>query len=491
MSLDAFVWSDHFATGIGIVDAQHQELFKIINQIGNMLVKGDAVSSGESEAMIKSLADYARFHFADEERVMAEGGLDPGYIDSHKELHRRFTQQVITLWQGRASMTDPVQTLYGFLSSWLVYHILGDDQKMARAITRVRGGMTHAEAHKIEIEHAEISNSALLQALHNLYGVVSQQNLDLARANVDLESRVEARSKELSEAYARLSTEHKALVETLAKVEQTQSQLMQSEKMASIGQLAAGVAHEINNPIGFVTSNLGTLGRYANDLLRLIDAAQGDPHAQTVAKEIDLPFLREDIAALLAESRDGLERVRRIVANLKEFSHVDEAAWQQADLLSGLESTINVVWHELKFKTAIVRELQPLPLVRCLPAQINQVFMALLLNAVHAIPEHGVITLRSGHDAKQVWIELADTGSGMTEEVKRRLFEPFFTTKPVGQGAGLGLSMAYDIVSKHGGRFEVESSQGRGSRIRFWLPMDGKTTPASGDSPTKFDLEGV
>jgi hemerythrin-like metal-binding protein len=475
--IESFVWSERFAVGIESVDTQHQQLFRIINQVGTLVAGGDAAAEAESEAMIKQLADYARFHFTDEERVMIEGGLDPAYIDSHRQLHRQFTEQVVAMWQGRTSMADPAQTLYRFLSAWLIYHILGEDQKIAHQLKRIRSGMSPAEAHKDEIDNAELAHSALLQAMQNLYGVVSEQNRDLARANIELEARVAERTKELNTAYAKLTADHQQLTALLARIEETQSQLMQSEKMASIGQLAAGVAHEINNPVGFVSSNLGTLGHYVEDLLRVIDAPGGSAAAQAIAKEVDLSFLRKDLAALLGESREGLERVRKIVANLKDFAHVDEAEWQQADLVAGLESTVNVVWHELKYKVEILRELQPLPLVRCIPAQINQVFMNLLLNAAQSITEHGTITLRSGRDDQQhgaqVWIEVTDTGAGMSGEVQRRLFEPFFTTKPVGQGTGLGLSLAWDIIRKHGGHFDVDSTPGVGSRIRLWLPIEG------------------
>jgi signal transduction histidine kinase len=206
----------------------------------------------------------------------------------------------------------------------------------------------------------------------------------------------------------------------------------------------------------------------------VIDAARDSAAAQAIAGEIDLPYLRGDLTALLGESRDGLERVRKIVANLKDFSHVDEAAeWRDADLIRGLESTLSVAAHELKYKTDLVRKLQPLPLVRCIPAQINQVFLNLLVNAAQAIPDHGVITLECGQKDGQVWIEVADTGKGMDETTAKRMFEPFFTTKPVGTGTGLGLSICYDVVHKHGGRFEVHSTPGAGSRIRLWLPVAG------------------
>lgn len=450
--IEAFVWTDQFATGIESVDTQHAHLVQLVNQVGNLMIESDSIDPPQLQALFKQLADYARYHFIDEERVMTEGGLDAEVIARHKEHHRHFTEQVVEMWQGRAGMANPAETLHGFLSAWLTFHILGEDQAMAREIVRVREGMSPQAAHALETEHGEHSTSALLKALQKLYGVLTQQNRDLAAFNATLESRILERTREL---------------------EKSQSQLLQSEKMASIGQLAAGVAHEINNPIGFVNSNLGTLERYVSDLLRVADVAGESPAATALSKEIDLPFLREDITALLAESRDGLERVRKIVANLKDFSHVDEAEWQHADLIAGLESTLSVVWHELKYKADIVRELVPLPLVHCIPAQINQVFVNLLINAAQAIPSHGTITLKSGQQGEQVWIEISDTGVGMTDEVKRHIFEPFFTTKPVGSGTGLGMSLAYDIIHKHDGRFDVDSAPGAGSRVRLWLPVAG------------------
>lgn len=479
--IEAFVWSDRFASGIESVDSQHQQLFRLINQIGELLVDGGEISEADIQVLVKQLADYTRFHFTHEERVMAEGGLDSTYIDSHKKIHQRFTEQVISMWKGRAGLVDPVRTLYGFLSSWLVYHILGEDQKMAREIMRVCGGISPAAAPVIKSEDGEAASTALLRAMTTLYNVVSEQNRELAKGNLELDARVAERTGELNVAYAKLAADHEELAKLLGKVEAAQSQLLQSEKMASVGQLAAGVAHEINNPIGFVNSNLGTLGRYVEDLLRVVDAASDSAAALAVASEIDLPFLRTDLAALLGESLDGLERVRKIAANLKDFSHVDEAAeWRYADLIIGLESTLSVAAHELKYKADLVRKLQPLPLVRCIPAQINQVFLNLLVNAAQAIPDHGVVTLESGQHDGQVWIEVADTGKGMDGATINRMFEPFFTTKPVGTGTGLGMSICYDVVRKHGGRFEVHSTPGVGSRIRLWLPVAGPEEIAAG-----------
>jgi signal transduction histidine kinase len=186
----------------------------------------------------------------------------------------------------------------------------------------------------------------------------------------------------------------------------------------------------------------------------------------------------------LDECADGLGRVKKIVQDLKDFSRVDQADWQEADLNSGLESTLNVVRHEVKYKADVVKHLSPLPPVMCLVAQLNQVFMNLIVNAVHAIAEHGTITLSSGTDEGWAWVQVDDTGCGMSEEVRRRIFEPFFTTKDVGKGTGLGLSLSFSIVQKHGGSIAVQSTPGRGSSFRVWVPILGpQSLPATGGVP--------
>ncbi len=261
-----------------------------------------------------------------------------------------------------------------------------------------------------------------------------------------------------------------------------QAQLLQSEKMASIGQLAAGVAHELNNPIGFVKSNLGSLENYLQDLFTIVDACTGmenggDEHFAALEKiralkqEKDYDFLRSDVFALLAESRDGLVRVAKIVQDLKDFSRAGDAEWQEADLHQGLESTLNIVWNELKYKCTVNKEYGDIPPISCIPAQLNQVFMNLLVNASQSIVEHGEITLRTGRRDGEVFVVIADTGAGIPQENLRRIFEPFFTTKPVGKGTGLGLSLAYGIVSRHHGRIEVDSVVGKGTTFTIWLPI--------------------
>ena len=259
----------------------------------------------------------------------------------------------------------------------------------------------------------------------------------------------------------------------IGELEEAHGQLLQSEKMASIGVLAAGIAHEINNPVGFVNSNLGALKGYNETMVGLLEACRAGTATEADFIAADFDYIKADSVDLVRESRDGLDRVRKIVADLKDFSRLDSAEWQEADLNAGIESTLNVVWNELKYKAEVVREFGDLPKVPCVAAQINQVVMNLLVNAAHAIEQRGTITVRTGCDATQAWIEVSDTGRGIAPAAMQRIFEPFYTTKPVGKGTGLGLSLSYDIVKKHGGRIDFSSEVGVGTTFRVSLPLHG------------------
>jgi len=262
-----------------------------------------------------------------------------------------------------------------------------------------------------------------------------------------------------------------------------QDQLLQSEKMASIGQLAAGVAHEINNPIGYVHSNIGTLKDYTRNLFSMLASYENiladAPLPPELRKSLDeqrerfeIDYLTQDLPSLLDESAEGIERVRKIVQDLKDFSHAGQGEeWQVSDVHRGLDSTLNIVWNEIKYKVEIVKDYGPLPPLECIPSQINQVFLNILVNAGHAIRERGTIRLSTGASAETGWIEIADSGDGIAEENLQRIFDPFFTTKQVGQGTGLGLSLSYSIIKKHGGRIEVSSKLGRGTAFRILLPL--------------------
>lgn len=337
----------------------------------------------------------------------------------------------------------------------------------------------------LDISDMKAAADALRRSRDELETLVAARTAELTAANAALHGEVVQR-RQAEESLLNSYAELKRINEKLA---EAQNQLLQSEKMASIGQLAAGVAHEINNPIGFVSSNLVTLRGYVEDLLSLVDAyrkLENDPGDPDVIAEVrsqreaaDLDYLREDIPSLLRETLDGVQRVRQIVKDLKDFSHVDGGEWQEADLHAGLDSTLNVVWNELKYKAQVVKKYGELPLVPCIPPQLNQVFMNLLVNAAHAIPERGTITIRTGCEGDWVWVEVGDTGKGIAPENLNRIFEPFFTTKPVGKGTGLGLSVSYGIVKKHGGRIEVQSELGQGAAFRVWLPLAHQVEPTA------------
>ncbi len=278
---------------------------------------------------------------------------------------------------------------------------------------------------------------------------------------------------------AELNRRHEELQRTYHRLASAQEQLLQSEKMASIGQLAAGVAHEINNPIGYVHSNLGTLREYCGSLIALIEAYAAqvpddgpDTPLRQLRDRLDIDFILGDLPQLLDESREGIERVTKIVQDLKEFSHVGrDERMRPADLHKGLDSTLNIVWNELKYKVQLEKHYGELPLVECHASELNQVFMNLLINAGQAIAERGTIVLATGLDEGHVWVSIADSGCGIPEDALQRIFDPFFTTKPIGRGTGLGLAIAYRIIAKHHGRIEVQSRVGFGTTFRVVLPV--------------------
>lgn len=269
------------------------------------------------------------------------------------------------------------------------------------------------------------------------------------------------------------------------------SRWLQTEKLAAIGQLAAGVAHEINNPIGYVRSNLNTIDDYRRDLTAVLqayesmvrylcesrtalqkDAAGRLESLERLKARVDLDAIMEDYPSVITESREGIDRVVRIVSDLKKFAHLDGEDRETADINAGIESTLNIVWNELKYKTRVVKDLKPLPPVMCYPQRLNQVFMNILVNAAQAIEDQGTIHITTRHEKDQAIITISDTGKGIPEEELPRIFEPFYTTKPVGRGTGLGLSVAYRIVKSHGGSIAVDSIPGKGTTFTISIPLN-------------------
>ncbi|MEO8673211.1 MAG: two-component regulator propeller domain-containing protein [Tahibacter sp.] len=403
-------------------------------------------------------------------RLLVQTSMGPSISSTHDGTMEFY---FIPYWYERNSvrlLMALVLLALAALGQWRVrerYRLRG--LKLEALIEQRTGELRHAN----ELEHG--ANQALLQANEQLRSEIGER--------LRAESALQVRNGEL--------------LTLNQKLEGTQTQLLQSEKLASVGQLAAGVAHEINNPIGFVRSNLVSLKRYVMDIFGLLRAYETmeehlppeHPSRESLLAHrnaIELDYVREDTVSLLAESLEGITRVEKIVRELKEFSHLDDAQWQRVDLHRGIESTLAVASHELRYKAEIVKEFGTLPLVECLPFQINQVFLSLLVNAAHAISERGTITVRTGCDAEEVWVQIADDGIGIDPAILHRIFEPFFTTKPVGQGTGLGLSVSYGIIQRHHGRIDVASKLGKGTSFTIHLPIKARrhsealpTEPAS------------
>jgi len=318
-----------------------------------------------------------------------------------------------------------------------------------------------------------------------------QAEEDLKHAYEDLERRVHERTAELSAANARVREE----LDERRRLEEERNRmfvhLIRGQKLQAIGQLAAGVAHEINNPVGWILSNLGTIEEYYAALAGLLEkttAAAGalpGPEGDRLREEIgrlrreyESDFVLEDFVTAVRDSKEGAIRIRDIVANLKSFARLDEKEPEEADLLQILESAIKLSASELKFKAEVVRRFSPLPRVPCRPRQIEQVFINLLVNAAQAIPERGKVTVSAELVDGDAVVRVRDTGTGIPAELRQRLFEPFFTTKPVGKGTGLGLHVAYKIVRAHGGKIAVDSTPGEGTVVTVRLPavrVGGKT----------------
>jgi len=264
-------------------------------------------------------------------------------------------------------------------------------------------------------------------------------------------------------------------------LERLQAQLVHSEKMASLGQLAGGVAHELNNPAGFIYSNMEGLDECASGLERLLDIYERVPLSRETAAEIDAvrqelryERLRGDMPSIIADCREGAERIRDIVLNLRTFSRLDEADLKQVDVHAGIDATIRLLSQYYNSgRITLKRDYADLPLVNCFAGQLNQVWMNLLTNAAQAIGhDSGEVRIQTGISDEMVFVKISDTGKGITPENLKRVFDPFFTTKPVGEGTGLGLSVTYGIIEKHGGTITVEGEPDKGTTFTTLLPLN-------------------
>ncbi len=322
--------------------------------------------------------------------------------------------------------------------------------------------------------------------LRRSYRDLDRANDELSHANEHLEEQVEARTHDLQAA--------------LNELQASQAQLIQSEKMASLGQMVAGVAHEINTPLGYARSNAEIVRTSLADIRSLVgaqtralnlltqdeasddDIAQALSAAQAIAESIGAAELAEELDTLLGDTDHGLAQISDLVGSLKDFSRVDRSRTDLFDVNDGLEAALKICNNQLKHRIDVVKSYARLPAIECSPSQLNQVFLNLFNNAAQAIEGEGKLYIHTAPGPRGIAIRILDTGSGMSDDVRARIFEPFFTTKPVGKGTGLGLSIVFRIIEDHGGHIDVRSTPGKGSEFAIHLPLKQARTDASATS---------
>lgn len=318
-----------------------------------------------------------------------------------------------------------------------------------------KGNFSHRleESNYLEINRLIRSYNEMAESLEKLYQSLEQQ--------------VQDRTKELEAAYSELKS--------------TQAMMVHSEKMKSLGELVAGITHEINNPVNFIYGNLIHLKNYSSDLMSVIDAYTefdtdlSDEHRQKInnlKEEIDLAFLKDDLPELIRSCQEGTERTKNIVLDLKNFSRLEEAVINNVDLPKEIDTTLNILHNKFKNKITVHKEYQEnMPHVEAYGGQLNQVFMNILDNAAFAISDKGDVRIRLKSDGKNAIIEFEDNGCGMNEITRKKVFDPFFTTKAVGQGTGLGMAISYKVIRNHKGSIDLESEEGKGSKFIIKLPL--------------------
>ena len=291
---------------------------------------------------------------------------------------------------------------------------------------------------------------------------------------------------ELKKIEHELIVKNKELEKTLKKINEMHTQLVISEKMASIGQITAGVAHEIKNPINFITGNIEPLKRDVNDLLKIIEKFDSlvqkyelehtFTEIESLKNELDYNNLLEEVNKLIEGMEEGANRTTQIIKSLSGFSRIDKDEFVKADIHEGIDSTLTLLDNKIKHRITVHKDYKAVSNIECLPSKLNQVFMNLLTNAIQAIDEKGKIFIKTSSDEKNVDICIKDTGKGMTEEIKKHIFEPYYTSKDIGKGTGLGLSISCSIIKKHNGQIVVNSEPGKGTEFIIGFPIEQSTT---------------
>ena len=467
--MDAFVWDQRFVTGLDAVDTQHHRLVELVNQVGNFLLD----NNGDEAALKKvfgELASYAIYHFAEEERLMAEMAVDRRHAERHANNHQDFVKQVVSMWERRAQSANPAAMLHGYLASWLSVHILGEDQVMARMIAAIRAGGDPAEAFEREVASTENSVSALLDALHKLYHVLSVQNRELADNNQSLEEKIAQRTQDLARANSRLVKEQDDLRLAMAHIEATHLQLLNSEKMASLGRMVAGFAHQLNTPIGIAVGAISNGEGVIAATERLLD---GD-EVSAEALQASFTQLREGTQLAL----NNLKHAAQLVHRIKQSSLDQDAMTRR---IFSLQEIIDTVILNLRPRIAaggVTLQVDcPAGLeINGIPELYEQVLNSLIGNALHhAFPVSGrqpLIRINVSRDREQALkIRCEDNGVGMPPEVSEHIFEPFFTTQHGTGRQGLGLYLCYNVViSRLFGTIDCTSTAGAGTSIQVRVP---------------------